>query len=169
MRFAVTFTNLFISKFVDFDFVMAAQFTDMWVSTIVGKLFEKVMDMTVKNCPGHRFKCAVLHRCHQLSLFDKLVMYYEVAKSEIIEELSKIFEEHSKLFSCDHNQKSGMISFAVNYLRASTPESIYFGKVYKEQYEVVLQDEEKNKKKKRKTAIDPVTQAYNQAFESYSF
>lgn len=148
---------------------MAAQFTDMWVSAVVGKLFEKVVDMTVKNCPGHRFKCSVLHRCQQLSLYDKLVMYYEVAKSELIEELPKIFEEHSKTFSCDPSQKSGMVSFAVNYLRGSTPESIYFGKVYKEQYEVVLQDEEKLKRKKRKPVSDPVTQAYNQTFESYAF
>lgn len=148
---------------------MAAQFTDMWVSTIVGKLFEKVVDMTAKNCPGHRFKCAVLHRCQQLSLFDKLVMYYEVAKTEVIEELPKIFEEHSKIFSCDPSQKSGMVSFAVNYLRGSTPESIYFGKVYREQYELALQDEEKNRKKRKKTIVDPITQAYNQAYETYSF
>ena len=150
---------------------MAAQFTDMWISSVIGHLFEKVVDATVKNCPGHRFKCVVLHRCQQLSLYDKLVMYFESAKSEIIEELPKIFEEHAKLLSCDPSQKSGMISFAVNYLRVATPESIYFGKVYKEQYEVFLQEEEKTKKKKRKTVpvADPVGQAFNQTFDSYIF
>ena len=151
----------FVSK------TMAHQVTENWLSFVVGSVFEKTVDVSSKNCAGHAFQCPILHKCQQLSLYEKLVMYFSQIKDEVCEDLPSLWDTYSALMNLNSSSKSGMISYAQKFIEMTTAEALYYGNYYKQETEKLRKkrvESKKTKKPKTETVIDD---AFNQSFNYF--
>ena len=114
------------------------------------------MKISEKECPGHKEKLnsPLLHLCGQLSLYEKLVKYFEPAKGNLFKKLENEYT------SIDHviphsdkpeEDKKYYLEFARNFLLSVTPDAVYFGRYISEENDQIISLKKTKKRKKNKT------------------
>lgn len=112
---------------------MTFYYNDSWLGYLTEILVRESMNICQKECPGCRddMKSAILHLHHQISLLDKLKMYFERIRGEMLTKITTYYSQfekklpHSDDLSSDKNIYCGV---ARTFLITCTAETIYYGR-----------------------------------------
>ena len=135
-------------------FTMTFYYNDSWLAFLVENIVRKSLESNEKECNGCRdgIKCAILHLHHQLSLLDKIKIYFECIRAEMLKEIHiyyASFEQklpHSEDLTRDRNIYT---SVARSFLITCTAETIYYGRYITEENDSYVDEAFQNKKKKK--------------------
>lgn len=112
---------------------MTFYYNDSWLAFLSEAFIRESMSLCEKECSGCKdnMKSAILHLHHQLSLLDKLKLYFEKVRSEMLVKIPQIylkFEKklpHSEDLSRDRDIYCGV---ARTFLITCTAEAVYYGR-----------------------------------------
>ena len=125
---------------------------NVWLAVLCDRLIRNAMKISEKECPGHKEKLnsPLLHLCGQLSLYEKLVKYFEPAKGNLFKNLENEYT------SIDHviphsdkpeEDKKYYLEFARNFLLSVTPDAVYFGRYVSEDNDQIISLKKTKKRK----------------------
>ena len=102
--------------------------TENWIAFITSVFVDLCVKKSLEECPGCRDKknSPLLHRHHQMSLFDKISCHFEHNKVKLMEEMDRLLALYKKKF-VDATFEESLIGEGMNFLSKATPSTIYFG------------------------------------------
>lgn len=112
---------------------MTFYYNDSWLAFLSEAFVRESMSLCMKECSGCKddMKSAILHLHHQMSLLDKLKLYFEKVRGEMLAKIPMFylkFEKklpHSEDLSKDRNI---YCEVARSFLMTCTAETLYYGR-----------------------------------------
>ena len=123
---------------------MTFYYNDSWLAFLSEAFVRESMSLCMKECSGCKddMKSAILHLHHQMSLLDKLKLYFEKVRGEMLAKIPMFylkFEKklpHSEDLSKDRNI---YCEVARSFLMTCTAETLYYGRYITELTDSLLQ------------------------------
>ena len=127
---------------------------DIWIGYLTEIIVRKTVETCINHCSGCRdkLKSPLLHLHHQYSLLDKLHLYINEIRGNLVPIINSLYNDVShKLPHSDDLMKDKELytNNARFFLTTSSPESLYFGRYISENNDCII-EELLTPKKKRK-------------------
>ena len=140
---------------------MTFYYNDSWLGYIAENIVRKAMSICQEECPGCRDKkqSAILDLHYQLSLLEKLKLYFERIRGEMLSNIAIYYSNfEQKLPHSDDRvkDKNVYIQIARSFLLTSSADTVYFGRYLSETLddyiaEAFIENKSKNVKRKKST------------------
>ena len=97
-----------------------------FICITITELVLKVSNRTCLGCINSK-KLALNHSCQQMSLLDKYQNYYNEVMSKFSENLKSHVNHFIRTYPQHASNSDELLSIAKNFIRFSTPKTLYFG------------------------------------------
>ena len=116
---------------------MESFYSEFWWAYLTYQTIQKCVAISKQNCPGcsKSIKAALLHKHHQDSLLEKIVLYLNEARGLMSSNFDSMFEDFKDLMDykfCDDERKV-LIKTGRTFLFVITPPSLFYGRYLTEE------------------------------------
>ena len=112
---------------------MTFYYNDGWLAYLADRVVQKCVDLSIKECPGCKDGkiSPILHLHQQLSLLDKLANYFEQTRTQVLQDIEKLYTQISDKLPHSKDEKQDKIIYCNvgrNFMITCTAQSLYFGR-----------------------------------------
>ena len=116
---------------------MDSFYSEFWWAYLTYHAIEKCVSISKQNCPGcsRDLNTALLHKHHQESLLDKIVLYLNEATGLMSSNFDTMFDDFKDLmdYKCCDDERKELIKTGRSFLFVITPPGLFYGRYLTEE------------------------------------
>ena len=140
---------------------MDSFYSELWLGYLAYQAIEKCVSISRENCPGcsGSLNTALLHKHHQDSLLEKIVLYLHEARGLMSSNFDTMFDDFRDRMEgkCSDDERKVLIKTGRTFLFVITPPGLFYGRyLTAEKYTLIFRSSNPTAKppgQKRKRAV----------------